>query len=245
MNAGELFEARLSSLGTRLRSYWEDAMVQEVQSWYEAPRLRKDEQGILEVVEPFLICEGQVKIGKESAYGTKPCKRRAGQATGHDGVGLCAYCGGRSGKGEAIGAILMAMAYADELNISPWEALLQQVRLLANQVAWLRGQVAMREVIGGAEVLLPGGSAYEIVEMLERRGERLAKVSKMAIDAGVAERFIRQLDLEADLMVKAAMATFRDMGLDEDASTKALAFMSTQLQALEAAQTPWPDRENA
>lgn len=233
-----------AGLPARLRAYWDEVELESHQMWYEAPALKRDAHGVLEVVAPYMACEGRTDIGPTSAYGTKPCVRRAGEGTIHDGVGLCSRHGGNFGKGKAMGAILMAFAYAGELEVSPWEALLQQVRMLANQVRWLQAQVSLAEQMLGAKALRPGGEAFDWVVMLEARGDRLAKVAKMAIDAGVAERFVRQMELEADLMVKAALETFRNMGLDEEASTDALAFMSNQLMALEAAATPWPDREN-
>lgn len=245
MNAGDIYLELQAGLETRLRSYWDAAEVVAVQPFYEAPVFVQDAFGVLDIVAPFLACEGRTKLGKQSAYGTKPCTRRAGEGTIHEGIGLCSAHGGNFGKGKAIGAILMAMAYADEMNISPWEALLKQVKLLANQVEWLRQQVSMAEVLQGSAALLPGGTAFDLVEMLDRRGDRLAKVSKMAIDAGVAERFIRQLELEAELMVKAARHALELTGLDDEAQALALERMGAKLMELEAEATPWPERENA
>lgn len=244
MNAAELYEELQASLPARLQTYWGEAEVIFVQPTNPVPAFSRDRFGVLDLVEPYLICEGVTKA-KISAYGSKPCTRRAGQGTDHDGIGLCSVHNGGIGRGKAVGAILMAMAYADELNISPWEALLQQVRLLANQVEWLRGQVAMAEVLYGADGLKPGGAGWDWVALLEARGDRLAKVSKMAIDAGVAERLVRQIELEADLMVKAATATLQMLGVDDDRRAEALAFMSAKILELEAAQTPWPEAENA
>lgn len=245
MNAGDIYLELQAGLPARLRSYWDAAEVEFVQPYYEAPAMETDAFGVLDIVAPFLACEGRTKLGKHSAYGTKPCVRRAGEGTVHDGIGLCSTHGGNYGKGKAVGAVLMAMAYADEMNISPWEALLKQVKLLANQVEWLRQQVAMAEVLGGAAALLPGGTAFDLVEMLDRRGDRLAKVSKMAIDAGVAERMIRQIELEAELMVRAARHALSLSGLDDDAQALALERMGAKLLELEASNNPWPDRENA
>lgn len=63
---------------------------------------------------------------------------------------------------------------------------------------------------------------------------KLAATSKMAIDAGVAERLVRQVELEAALMLRATNRLLDDLGLQGDARERALIQMSTHLLELEA-----------
>lgn len=128
----------------------------------------------------------------------------------------------------------MGHAFGDELNVTPWEGLLQQVRLLANQVAWAQKRVNAAEEKGGEDAIRPGGIGWDWVVLLESRGERLAKVSKMAIDAGVAQQLVKQMELEADAMYKAASAMLDSLGLKDDVRESALAVMSRELLAIEA-----------
>jgi hypothetical protein len=100
----------------------------------------------------------------------------------------------------------MAHQYAMKLNVTPWQALLDEVRSLAGQVAFLDQKIGEVARVGGDDSLLdftPHG-AGPWVEMRRDRGSELARVSKMAIDAGVAERLLQQVELQGELMFRAA-----------------------------------------
>jgi len=219
------------TLDTRRRGYWEDAEHQVLQFDYEHPRVVRDEFGVCDIV-PGLKCPHTTQ--KYSTLPPVQCSRGAGRATIHEGVGMCSIHGGNTGRFKAQGAILTAMAFADEMNVTPWEALLSQVRLLANQVRWLRVRVEYAEAEHGVDGIKPGGPGWDWVVLLEARGDRLAKVSKMAIDAGVAQQLVRQIELESDHMVTAALLTFDRLGIFGAQRDEALEFMSDELLRLEA-----------
>lgn len=228
-NAADLHEERKAALPTRLRSYWEDAELEQMQPSYEHPVLARDDWGILEVVQAPLCS------GSDQKYTSLPidmCTRTAGYLTHHEGVGKCFYHGGYFGRELKKGAILMALAYADEMNVSPWEALLGQCRLLANQVSWLRMRVYEAERAGGAAALKPGGEGFDWVMMLEARGDRLAKVAKMCLDAGIQERIVQQIEIESKLMVEGALAGLDELGLEGEQREKFLDAMSAKMLEL-------------
>lgn len=229
MNSADLHEARKASLPKRLRKYWEEAEFQQMQPDYEGPVLQADDWGVLDVVTTPLC------PGFDQPYTSLPatmCKWPAGHLTAHIGVGMCFYHNGYFGRELQKGAILMALAYADELNVSPWEALLSQCRLLANQVAWLRTRVYEIEQVHGVEGLRPGGVGWDWVAMLEARGDRLAKVAKMCLDAGIQQQLVASIELEADNMMKAALAGMDAAGLEGEAREKMLDTMSSTLLSL-------------
>jgi hypothetical protein len=228
-NAADLHEERVAALPTRLRGYWEDAQLQEMQPSYEGPSFTKDEWGVLEVAQAPLC------PGFEQKYTSLPatlCTRPAGYLTHHEGVGMCFYHGGYFGRELKKGAILMALAYADEMNMSPWDALLSQCRLLANQVAWLRLRVYEAEKAYGAAGLRPGGEGFDWVMMLEARGDRLAKVAKMCLDAGIQERVVQQIEVESKIMVEGALAGLDALELEGDARDRFLDAMSSRMLEL-------------
>lgn len=105
---------------------------------------------------------------------------------------------------------LARVAYTQGRKVTPWDALLQEVEALAGQVAWLDAQIERaageveREGGSADDALRPGGLAYDWVVMREQRGDRLAKVSKMAIDAGVAEQLLARVELQGRLLFEAA-----------------------------------------
>lgn len=126
--------------------------------------------------------------------------------------------GGAKREGRATGAWIMAHKFAEELDVSPWEALLMVIRITAGRVRYceqvlgsatddrqfegraaLRGQDGSGEGIGeqvfggpmdGAIVAPRDLSWWEETSRLERIN--LAKFSKAAIDAGVAQILVSQ-----------------------------------------------------
>lgn len=229
------------------RIHWEEAQHELIQPLYEEPTVTRLDIGGYVTVEVATGAEGlrctQWSAGKSVPGHSKKrewvqCRHGAGQATDHEGVGLCYMHDGHRGRGRAQGAIYMAHAYGDELGITPWEALLQQVRMLGGQVYWLQQRVLTAEREGGGEAALrPGGAGWDWVVMLEARGDRLAKVAKMAIDAGVAERLVQQMQLEGEIMFKGVTAGMDAVpGLTPESRELLLRVMSDTMKELEAAE---------
>lgn len=98
------------------------------------------------------------------------------------------------------------MEVAAELDVTPWEAILKSVRLAAGRVAWVDEQLtrAVRESTTGANdgAEPDGGSVH--VWLAESRKERtlLARFAKAAVDAGVAERQVRNAELEGQIIAE-------------------------------------------
>lgn len=228
------YESFMESLPRVKRETWEQTALEVAQPDFVWPEVDKDEFGCLWPVQgarcPFTWRK----------YPTLPleqCHRGAGRGTVHEGVGLCTIHGGARGPGTRQGAVLMAMLFADEMQVTPWEALLSQVRLLANQVRWLRTRVENAELEFGVDAIKPDGEAWHWVCMLEARGDRLAKVSKMAIDAGVAERLVRQVELEADHMITAALEMMDHLGIHGQQRHEAIETMGRALMRLEVGES--------
>lgn len=126
---------------------------------------------------------------------------------------------------------MMAHAYAVKLNVSPWQALLDEVRSLAGQCAFLDQKIGEVARVSGDDSLLSaaeGVGAARWVEMRRDRGELLARVSKMAIDAGVAERLLQQVELAGELLYRAAQE-----GLAAAVASGASGLFLTEEQQLE------------
>jgi hypothetical protein len=159
------------------------------------------------------------------------CTHAAGQGTAHLGVGECMIHGGNSPYEAAKGAWLMAHTFIGELNITPWEALLRQVRRTAHEMAWLDLKVA--ECTDDDE-LLPGGSHYPWVKMRNETFNRHTRVAKMALDAGVAERLVAQMEFEAVALATVLMNTLNGLGLGPEQLEAARGIMRRELLALDA-----------
>lgn len=159
------------------------------------------------------------------------CEQPAGRRTDHEGFGACHRHERRLGQGT--GAWIVAHAFARALETTPWEGLLWAVKVAAGKLAFCEAKIGTAD---GDEDLEPSGRLHHWVKQSELWHDKLAKVSKLAIDAGVAERLVRQLELEAQLMLRATSLTFDELGLPEHQRELALGIMSRNLLALEAEQ---------
>lgn len=185
-----------------------------------------------------------------------PCVSRSGAGTAHVGVGPCRHHYGRGARwGEpplrfdnghrtrhvtgfyerALWSWVMAHAYAQARDTTPWQALLDEVRDLAGQVAWLNDRLMAAEKLGGADALRPDGEGWVWVVMRDQRGDRLAKTAKMAIDAGVAQYLISQVQLQGELMFKAATLAAAELALPEADQLRLVSTLARKLTELESA----------
>jgi len=87
-----------------------------------------------------------------------------------------------------------------EVEVEPTDALLYCVRREAGRQAWLQ---AMLEVEDEADIAEPNSRAAELARLETEATERLARFSKMALDAGVAERRIRMAERQAQALAHA------------------------------------------
>jgi hypothetical protein len=130
------------------------------------------------------------------------------------------------------------MEISREENISPWDALLRATRLAANRVAWVDRQLAELVAANDGDVL----SAPVRAGLKESRLERtlLARTAKAAVDAGVAERLVRQVELEGKLVAEVLGRTLDALELTAEQRQTAFATAHRELLQLEAAEAERP-----
>lgn len=188
------------------------------------------------------------------------CPRVAGQGTWHVGYGSCVAHGGAKRLGRAEGAWLMAHVFAREYNCSPWEGLLKAVRIAAGKVAYtewvigtatddleLEGRFGQDD--GGILVHpdtgepLGAGRLRNLswwVTKNELWVDRLARYSKAAIDAGVAERLVEIERAHAEQVARVLngvlSAIESDGVVDEVTMSRLRGIMRAQLLQLDAAE---------
>lgn len=125
------------------------------------------------------------------------CTWDAGSGTAHPGVGACVRHDTQVER--AAGAWAVAHQMASIMEISPWDALLLAVRRAAAWAAFYDTKLA--EVVDDDD-LRPSGAAHDWVKAAERVNDKLARYSKMAVDAGVAQLLVSQARTEGEQVVR-------------------------------------------
>jgi hypothetical protein len=151
----------------------------------------------------------------------------AGENTNHRGYGPC-HC---HGGAKAHRAWEKALDVARELNVTPWEALLKSVRVAAGRAAWVDQQLADATRRNDGEAANPEVRGW----LKESRAERtlLARMAKAAVDAGVAERLVRQTELEGEIVAEVLGRVLDKLGLPPEQRVLAFDEAHRQLLALE------------
>lgn len=158
------------------------------------------------------------------------CERHAGSGTIHPGTGPCHLHGGNARDERRRGAVVTAHAIARVLDVDPWEALTVAMRRAYAWSAWYQAKLA---TVTDDDDIRPGGSAYDWVRGAERTTELAAKYAKMALDAGVAERAVQQVELQGQLIAQVLSTTLHEIGLDEATEARAREVMESTLRALD------------
>jgi hypothetical protein len=123
------------------------------------------------------------------------------------------------------------MEIAREEDVSPWDALLRATRLASNRVTWVDQQLASVVAANDGE---PFCAAVRSA-MKESRLERtlLARTAKAAVDAGVAERLVRQVELEGRLVAEVLGRTLDQLELSPEQRQAAFSYAHQELLQLE------------
>jgi hypothetical protein len=118
----------------------------------------------------------------------------------------------------------VAHAIARIEDISPWEALLLAVKRAA---AWAAFYDTKLGEAPDDDSLRPDGSHHDWVKAAERVNDKLARYSKMAVDAGVAQLLVTQARTQGEEIVRVMNTAIGNASLDEDTEMR----LRTALQA--------------
>jgi hypothetical protein len=125
--------------------------------------------------------------------------------------------GGRSSRFERavkIWSRVLSSPEVTEYDVSPWDALLLNVRVAAARVGWTDQKLREATAAAGANVL------QDLTVrrwQQESRNERrlLGQLARDAIQAGVQERLVRQIEMEGELLADVLTSTLQLIpGLD-------------------------------
>lgn len=183
-------------------------------------------------------------------HGHAACKghKRTGEGCHNaplDGLEVCRYHGGNAPRARAAGARRVQEQAAQQavetlglpVDVSPSDALLEEVRWTAGHVQWLRGKVqelqpkalvwgktrtavkvTEREFEGMAiesteETVTREASLSLWYDLYERERRHLVTVCAAALRAGVEERRVRLAESQGELVAGVIRAILNDLGL--------------------------------
>lgn len=180
------------------------------------------------------------------------CKRGAGYGTDHLGFGYCKNHGGNTPAGRKAGAKAMGRQIIDNRrafgdkddalnNVSPEQALLEEVRRSVALVRWLEERIsnwsisALEELnetdrstydtaLAGLPALMTetvkgtpmATDAHSWLILYREERQHMVRVSKMAIDAGIQERMVKIAEDQGRILATAIRAVLEALSLSPD-----------------------------
>jgi hypothetical protein len=173
------------------------------------------------------LCDAQ-RRAKEGGR----CTRPAGWGTSHAGIGRCKLHGG-STPNHGIAAARATLSHIatriDAANVMPDEALRLCVRIAAGEVLYASQRVAaLAEETADAK-----GRLHPWIVVRQQAVDLLARVSKMAIDAGILEREADAARLSGDQITGALRASLSGLSLTAEQEHRLRTNIDEQLRLLE------------
>jgi hypothetical protein len=153
------------------------------------------------------LCGAKKKNGE-------PCRAFAGQGTEHAGVGRCRWHLGNTEAHRKHAVKLKAEqevqkargVFGQKIPVEPTEAMLSVLHLSAGQLAWLHDELAEQEDKRSFD-------GQVLMRLWNDERDRVARISKAALDAGVAERHIKLAERYGEAIATVLRAIFYDPGL--------------------------------
>jgi hypothetical protein len=155
--------------------------------------------------ETNALCGAKKKNGES-------CRAFAGQGTSHPGVGRCKFHLGNTKAHEKNAVTQEArrsmVEFGQSLDVEP--ALLGVLHLSAGHLNWIREELAATEDKSTFD-------AQVLLRMWDDERDRIARISKAALDVGVAEKQIRLAERYGEQLAGLLRAVFYDdaLGLTE------------------------------
>lgn len=178
------------------------------------------------------------------------CRYALGQDTSHPGVAYCKPHGGNRGIGLCTGAWIMGHAFSDITGTTtPWDALEMATQIAANKVIAIQqelgrrldGNMTLSKLIEEGGYTTQGGDHPDLPELMKLDVmwfDRLTKVAKWSIDAGLGERMMAQIETDGAALALAARKAVEELGYDHDRQAEILAAIGRNLRAIEAGDDP-------
>lgn len=176
------------------------------------------------------LSHGKIVV-REGGGKHQPCTLPKGWGTDHPGSGTCRHHFGTTPTHEAAAAQEAAAKALEKMGVpipaDPAQALLEQVWEAFGNVAFLRAQVQSL----GSDVFTAAGRA--IVRTYDQERDRLTRICKLALDAGVAERDIALREHQAEGIVLVVTRVLDSLELPRERRAEAQLVAVSALQELD------------
>lgn len=180
------------------------------------------------------VCGAKKKNGE-------PCQRPSGAGTEHLGTGTCRHHGGSTPSANQHAAVEIARSYmaADEPlpEVSPIDSLLYCVQRAAQRAMYCRRQQMRLETDEGdfnPRQLAEDGRLLPWARAEAEQLRDLARFSKMALDAGVAERQVRIAERLGQTITAALEGSLSNVDLPPEVRAQIVGGFSERLMQLES-----------
>ena len=188
----------------------------------------------------------------KTAGGT--CQQPAGHGTQHVGEGRCKFHGGCTPSHNKAAAREIVrrgtLWYGDSVDVSPDEALLQEVHRTAGHVFYLERRIADLNVEADAadedEAKLLSHELGRLQSLYPAERKHLLQVCQVALHAGIEERRVKLAEQMGEQIARLLDGVLGELELNEDQLAKAPAVVRRHLTLLEGgASDPVPDEAEA
>lgn len=177
------------------------------------------------------LCGAKKKSGKR-------CRAFAGQGTDHLGIGKCKHHGGSTRQHKIAAQTTLAkremVTLGQPLDVQPHQALVGILRATAGHVAWLNVEIAELDGLNGRD-----HEADMLVRLYGEERDRLTRIAKACLDAGVDKREVDISQQQTTQLAKAIEAAIRAVdGLTTEQRRQFGQVLRLELQALQTTAEP-------
>ena len=164
------------------------------------------------------------------------CKAPAGSGTAHIGYGHCKFHGGnlpshkKENNLEKVRSQVEALGL--EYEIDPGQALLNLVWQAAGDLEFYKQKVNELPEQYQIELGANGSSKLSIhpyTELYHQTQNRLAQISKLALQAGIEERRVRIAERDASVIYQAIQVALKSLNISAEDITKFRAIFNEQI----------------